>query len=277
MICVLSLTPPAVGPEGGFFDLPLAHAQCCFTADTNVLMADGTERPIARIRPGDQVIGRAGGVNRVTGMHIVPLGLRALFGINQHHPFFTAEHPFLTPGGWRALDRVATRLETPGLDVAELAAGDVLITAAAVSGETAGALVLAPAVSFRHLVLHRLTRTEGGPTDGVYNLILDGDHSYVANGFVVHNKGGGQGGEGGQGNSGQGDDDQSPDDTNVEGAQLAANRTSAEEGATGTESTEDDDATSTESTGAEFSGSSTPAGPDLTTSEEKDLISGGWK
>ena len=192
IICVLSLTPPAVSPDGGFFDLPLAHAQCCFTAETRVLMADGTERPIAGIRPGDRVIGRGSGVNRVTGMHIVPLGLRALFGVNQHHPFFTAEHPFLTPGGWRALDRVATRLETPGLDVAELAAGDVLITAAAVSGETAGALALAPAVSFGHLVLHRVIRAEGDPADNVYNLILDGDHSYVANGFVVHNKGDGQ-------------------------------------------------------------------------------------
>ena len=92
MICVLSLTPLAVSPDGGFFDLPLAHAQCCFTAETHVLMADGTERQITGIRPGDQVIGRAGGVNRVTGMHIVPLGRRALFGINQHQPFFTAEN-----------------------------------------------------------------------------------------------------------------------------------------------------------------------------------------
>ena len=268
MICVLSLTPPAVSSEGGFFDLPLAHAQCCFTADTNVLMADGAERPIAGILPGDRVIGRAGGVNRVTGMHIVPLGRRALFGINQHQPFFTAEHPFLTPGGWRALDRVVTRLESPGLEVAELAAGDVLIAAGAVSGETAGALALAPAVSFRHLVLHRLTRAEGDPADSVYNLILDGDHSYVANGFVVHNKGG---------------DSQSSDHTSVAGEQLAANTTSVEQGTTagsgttGAETTEGAGATPTEATGVEFSGSSTPAGPDISISEEQALISGGWK
>ena len=232
MICVLSLFPPAVSPDGGFFDLPLAHAQCCFTAETRVLMADGAERPIVGIRPGDRVIGRTGGVNRVTGMHIVPLGLT----------------------------------------VAELAAGDVLITAAAVSGETAGALALAPAVSFRHLVLHRLTRAEGDPADSVYNLILVGDHSYVANGFVVHNKGGGTG-------SGT----QSTDDTAAANQTLAAGSTPVEDGttvivgSTGAETTEDADATSTDSTGGEFSGSSTPEGPDLTDSEEKDLISSGWK
>jgi len=280
IICVLSLTPPAVSPDGGFFDLPLAHAQCCFTAETRVLMADGTERPIAGIRPGDQVIGRTGGVNRVTGMHIVPLGPRTLFGINQSHPFFTAEHPFLTPGGWRALDRVATRLETPGLDVAELAVGDVLITAAAVSGETAGALALAPAVSFGHLVLHLVTLAEGDPADPVYNLILDGDHSYVANGFVVHNKGGGQGG--GQGGSTGSETQGRDDNTAVVDETLAANSTSVEDGtttsddSTGAEATKDADATSTDAGSGEFSGSSTPAGPDLSVSEEQDLISGGW-
>jgi hypothetical protein len=297
IFCVLSLTPPAVSPDGGFFDLPQAHAQCCFTAETRVLMADGTERPIAGIRPGDQVIGRVGGVNRVTGIHIVPLGLRALFGINQHQPFFTAEHPFLTPGGWRALDRAATRFETPGLAVAELAAGDVLITAAAVSGETAGALALAPAVSFGHRVLHRLTRADGGSADSVYNLILDGDHSYVANGFVVHNKGGGQGGGqgsgqgAGQGNAqGGGQIDDSQDDenlsaggTDVVGETLATDSTSVDGGTTesessdGADTTNDADATSTDSAGGEFSGSSAPAGPDLTASEEQDLIAVGWK
>ena len=276
IICVLSLTPPAVSPNGGFFDLPLAHAQCCFTADTRVLMADGTERPIAGVRPGDQVIGRGGGVNRVAGMHIVPLGLRTLFGVNQHHPFFTAEHPFLTPGGWRALDRMATRLETPGLDVAELAAGDVLITATAVSGETAGALALAPAVSFGHLVLHRLTRAEGDPSDSVYNLILDGDHSYVANGFVVHNKGVGQLG-------GKGSEARRTHHATHGGEKLAASDTTvvagatASDGSTGAEDTDDAGATSADADSGEFSGSSAPAGPDLSTSEEKDLISGGWK
>lgn len=276
IICVLSLTPPAVSPDGGFFDLPLAHAQCCFTAETRVLMADGTERPIAGVRPGDRVIGRGGGVNRVTGMHIVPLGLRALFGVNRHHPFFTAEHPFLTPGGWRALDRMTTRLEMPGLDVAELAAGDVLITAAAVSGETAGALALAPAVSFGHLVLHRVTRAEGEPADRVYNLILDGDHSYVANGFVVHNKGDGQVG-------GKGSEARRTYDTTNAGEKLTASDTTAvagtaeSGGSTGAEDTDDADATSTDTDSGEFSGSSAPAGPDLSTSEEQVLISGGWK
>ena len=102
LICVLSLSSPAVSSEGGFFDLPLSQAQCCFTANSRVLIADG------------------------------------------------AGHPFQTAGGGQAVDRAATLIEAPGLKVAELEAGDVLITAATVSWETAGALALAPAISLTH-------------------------------------------------------------------------------------------------------------------------------
>ena len=164
--------------------------------------------------------------------------------------------------------------------MAELTVGDVLITATAVSGETAGALALAPAVSFGHLVLHLVTLAEGDPADPVYNLILDGDHSYVANGFVVHNKGGGQGG--GQGGSTGSKTQGTDDNTAVVDETLAANSTSVEDGtttsddSTGAEATKDADATSTDAGSGEFSGSSTPAGPDLSVSEEQDLISGGW-
>jgi len=257
-------------------------------------MADGTEHPIAGIRPGDQVVGRTGSVNRVTGMHIVPLGPRALFGVNQHSPFFTAEHPFLTPGGWRALDRAATRLETPGLIVSELTAGDVLITASKVSGETAGALALAPAVSFGQLVLHRLTRAEGNPANSVYNLILDGDHSYVANGFVVHNKGGeggdpgsdqvsgiGYGGSSDQGSESQGTDDDADINIAADGTTTTDTSTTADDASTTTDTTTDTadetDTTSTEDASSEFSGSAEPVGADLDADAEKAAISDGWK
>jgi hypothetical protein len=278
MICVLSLSPPAVSSEGGFFNLPLAQAQCSFTAETHVPMADGAEDQIGRNRPGNRVVSRIGGVNRVTGTHMVPLGPRALFGTNQHPPFFTAEHPFLTPGGWRALDRAATWQETPGLEVAALTAGDALITAAAVSGETAGAPALTPAVSFRELALRRLTRAEGDPADNVYNLIFDGDHSYVANNFMAHDKGG----EGGQGN-GQSNGKAAGGLDVAADMIVASDTTTVDPATTGNEAVsptttaEDTDAERTGVASGEFSGSAAPAGPDLSATEEKDVISSGWK
>lgn len=212
IVCVLGFVPAPVSQTGGLFDLPVAQAQanCCFTARTPVLMADGSERPIAQVRPGDRVIGRAGTINRVTGIHIVPLAGRKLHGINAHAPFFTAEHPFLGDGGWRALDTVATWREMPGLPVSEMRTGDRLVTAAVMAAAD-GQLALAPALRFCTCILHRLASRDGAPDQQVYNLILDGDRSYVANGFVVHNKGeggGGQGGGGDQDGNDQGDNDQ---------------------------------------------------------------------
>jgi hypothetical protein len=63
---------------------------------------------------------------------------------------------------------------------------------------------------------------------------------------------------------------------------LAANDTSTNDGtsasdsSTGDTTTDNGDDSSTETDSGEFSGSSTPASPDLSIDEEKDLISGGW-
>jgi hypothetical protein len=205
VICVLGLAlPPA--PDGSLFggSQALAQADCCFTARTPILMADGSTRAISDIRPGDMVMGRGGRINRVTGIHIVPLAGRLLHGINGQKPFFTAEHPFLAEDGWSAVDPLATWREMPGLQVAELHLGACLTTAEVVSGGAAGQLALAPAVRFGTIILHRIVTCPGNATQMVYNLGLDGDHSYVANGFVVHNKGGGGEGEGGGGGGGPG-------------------------------------------------------------------------
>jgi hypothetical protein len=71
--------------------------------------------------------------------------------------------------------------------------------------------------------------------------------------------------------------------TDVVGETLATDSTFVDGGTTesessdGADTTNDADATSTDSAGGEFSGSSAPAGPDLTASEEQNLIAVGWK
>lgn len=63
---------------------------------------------------------------------------------------------------------------------------------------------------------------------------------------------------------------------------LAANDIPTNDGtpasgsSTGDTTTENGDDSSTDTDSGEFSGSSTPASPDLSIDEEKDLISGGW-
>lgn len=169
--------------------LPAVHAQeaSCFTAGTIVLMADGSERPIEAVRIGDRVLGRRGRVNRVLGREHTRLGRRRLYGLNGCRPFVTAEHPFLTAEGWKALDPEATRRDVADLPVLPLQVGDRLCRGIGRRLERGGE---ERGLVFLHVttVLESIAAFTSVPGTPVFNLLLDGDHSYVADGWIVHNK-----------------------------------------------------------------------------------------
>lgn len=171
--------------------VPEVPPSCCFTGDTRVTLADGTEKPIDLVRAGDLVLGRSGEPNRVIGIERPPLGGRRLYAINQGAPFVTAEHPFMTEAGWKAVDPDATAAENAHLVVGCLTVGDAVLRLQGIavpagdSAEGLGDPVLEP------ISLARLEQREADPETTLYNLLLDGDHAYFANGFLVHNKGGG--------------------------------------------------------------------------------------
>ena len=191
----------------------MARADSCFVAGTRVLMADGSEKPIEEIVVGDRVMGAAGQANRVTAIERPRLAGRSLHGFNGGRPFVTAEHPFRTLGGWKSIDPMATRSENARLRVGRLAVGDMLVAVAAPDGRsgTNGALATSPsaAPAFQYVALRALAAAPADPETVVYNLILDGDHGYFADRFLVHNKGDG-GGEGSDG-SDAGSDGESSD------------------------------------------------------------------
>jgi hypothetical protein len=199
------------GPDMPFFKQALAESgSSCFVAGTRVLMADGSTRPIERIVAGDLVMGWQGRANRVTAIERPRLGARSLYALNGGRPFVTAEHPFLTPAGWKAIDPGATRAENPALTVGTLEVGDLMAVASAGAGELSrGALALSPgpAPAIAYVPLTRIASATDDAKRMVYNLLLDGDHTYFADGFVVHNKEGGEGGEGegGEGEGGEGE------------------------------------------------------------------------
>ena len=173
-----------------------AHAKSCFIAGTRILMADGCERPIETLRVGDRVRDRHGQSNRIQAIERVALGARRLYGLNHLPPFFTAEHPFLTTRGWAAIAPAMTRTENPALAVLPLFTGMHLLGWS--EGGSAGNLALAPHPV--ELPVASLSWVDAPPATALFNLILDGSHSYVANGLIVHNKGG----DGGSNSSGGG-------------------------------------------------------------------------
>ncbi|WP_412706259.1 hypothetical protein Aerorivi_01411 [Aeromonas rivipollensis] len=177
-----------------------AHAKSCFVAGTRILMADGSERPIETLQAGEQVLDQHGQSNRILAVERVILGNRRLYGLNRLPPFFTAEHPFLSTRGWVAIAPAMTRAEQPTLAVQPLFTGmRILCGPAAVALTGNLALAAQPA----ELLVESLYWVDSPPTTALFNLILDGSHSYIANSLIVHNKGG-DGGSGGNSGSGGG-------------------------------------------------------------------------
>jgi len=138
----------------------------CFVAGTQIEMADGSLKAIERVRVGDSVRAAGGGVNRVEKLFVIPSrGLK--YSFNGGKFFVTASHPFLTEQGWKSLDPMGSVRENPGLRVTQLSEGDVVLTRAG---------------SIR---LHSVRAAESEET--VFNFRTDGDHSYIADGYKVHN------------------------------------------------------------------------------------------
>ncbi len=271
------------GDHSYFADGFLVHnkgsGSSCFVAGTQVLMSDGSEQPIERIVVGDWVMGRGGRMNRVTGIERPCLGGRRLYAFNGGRAFVTAEHPFMTRAGWRAIDPEATVAETPTLSVGGLAVGDLLaVVRCGPAAETRGATALASEaeIALGYLRLERLESVAADPATRVYNLLLDGDHAYFADGFLVHNKGdgggdggGGDGGHDGGDSSGPGSDGGGHDGSDNSGPGSGGEGGEGGEGTTGGESVGHG--------GAGGFDDVEQVGPDLSREQEAEAIGSGWQ
>ena len=138
----------------------------CFTADTLIEMADGSRKPISEVKEGDRLRSANGASNLVLKAAIYPhSGLK--YSLNHGAHFVTESHPFLTTEGWRSINPALTEEEVPGFHAGKLMIGNVLLTR---DGPV------------------RLDSIESKSTpDQVYSISTDGDHTYLANGFIVHN------------------------------------------------------------------------------------------
>jgi uncharacterized membrane protein YgcG len=187
----------------------------CFTPETRIVMADGELKAIRDIVIGDVVLGQDGAHNLVTGIEQVRLAGRMLYGFDGGPPFVTAEHPFMTESGWKSIDPSATAAENGSLEVARLAPGDSLVTMRRSAWRLAalGDPLGLGEGALGHQRLASLAASAADPATALYNLLLDGNHSYwvvhpgaaalmqtisaapksegeAGNAYLVHNKGG---------------------------------------------------------------------------------------
>ena len=163
----------------------------CFTADTLITMADGSTKHISAVRRGDIVksseCDKCGNVhgNEVTNIEIVPIGSRMLYGINGSEPFVSEEHPIMTTEGWGSINVNTFREQEPD-------------TYDAVMEENGGHLVdinvgTTIVTETGEMKIESWVPQEREPELQLYNLGLSGNHTYYANGMLVHNKGCGNG------------------------------------------------------------------------------------
>ncbi len=288
---VLAVGPVPYDADHGMFRYPSAHADSsCFLPGTRVRMADGRSKPIEEVLEGEWVMGLGGQPNRVVGIERVSLSRRRLYGFNGSEAFVTSEHPFWTPQGWKSIEPDMTTRENSELPVSTLRVGDQLTiwaeTRERSDGNAALQNELQPAIEFVDLV--RIDAIEAAHDTVVLNLLLDGDHTYFANGYAVHNKGGEGGSEGAEGGDdsdesaergepGDSEDDGN-DDSNAqyeEGARGDRENAARGRGRGSHASRADRGGASRSASG--LVGDLSPEGRDLSTSEEATAISSGWK
>ena len=146
----------------------------CFVAGTKITMADGNLKNIEDVKIGEKVKGQ-NSINTVIGYERPIIGSRSTYIINNKVEF-TGDHPFLTKGGWKVADLELYYNHPRCSDIkpTQLKVGDVLITE---EGEES---------------IKTLEKRKTRPADEiVYDLKLDGDNTYIADGYVVHNCEGG--------------------------------------------------------------------------------------
>jgi len=148
----------------------------CFIAGTKVTMADGTFKNIENVKVGDKVKGHKE-ENTVIKLDPTLLADRKLYSFNDNeHYFFTSEHPFMTEEGWKSIKPEKTK-ERDGVELydqlkGELKVGDKLVT-------DNGPIKVTDIKS----------KEMNNPEMPLYNFNVSNDNSYIADNYVVHNKG----------------------------------------------------------------------------------------
>ena len=158
------------------YGAPIEGGTSCFVAGTKISMADGTEKNIEDVVVGDEVKGH-NGTNTVIKLDWVLLGDRKLYTFNHsEHYFFTSEHPFLTEQGWKSVKPEKTK-ERDGVELYNQLKGALEVGDKLVTGD--GLFEITDIKS----------KEMNDPEMPLYNFHISNDKSYIADNYVVHNKG----------------------------------------------------------------------------------------
>ena len=147
----------------------LVHNKSCFLAWTKVIMADGTLKNIEDVKIWEKLLWSDWSINTVLSYDRHLLWERRVWSINGSEYFVSDEHPFMTTEWWKSFVPEKTKEEL-WWDIPALKVWDVLVTSNGLE------------------VLETFSSKQIDRDTPIYNFALDGDHTYHANNYLVHNK-----------------------------------------------------------------------------------------
>ena len=147
---------------------------CCFDPDANVVMFDGSKKKIFEVQIGDKVMSGLNNTvyNNVVGIESPAVGDRLMYSFNDNWAFVSEEHPIMTENGWGAFNPDSWAVEDNFKD--KLVKIDK------------GTKVLKLEGGYEEIV--SIDTVKKSEDYKIYNLMLDGDNTFVVEGYVVHNK-----------------------------------------------------------------------------------------
>jgi len=167
---------------------------CCFNPDALVLMADKTWKKIKDIVEGDCVIGMNLKPNTVLGLKKTTVGNRSMKKFIDAGFYATDDHLFMTDNGWKTFNpqRLVDNNAENLVFVSEsnkshpISDNDRLLYVDILEQD-----FIPSFINYRDDIVQTFVFPEDYV---VYDLHLDGDNTYVVDGFVVHNCGQANGG-----------------------------------------------------------------------------------
>ena len=135
-------------------------------------LADGSQKKIEEIKVGEKLLGLFDTINEVRAVLNPKTNGRKLVNINNKGFFVTEDHPLMTTEGWKSCNKEMSNKNYPQLEVNQLEIGDGLRC-------RGNSVEKVNSIEFKEV---------DADTD-LHNFTLDGDHTYIANGCVAHNKG----------------------------------------------------------------------------------------
>lgn len=152
----------------------------CFSRNTKVTLSDGSVKRIIDVVKGDYLLGWGGTFNRAISVETFEVdSCTFLWGFNKMSPFFSDGHVFMTNHGWKSISPKQTEFEVPGFKVGKLQVGDIIFKIDTSSQKN-------ELCSYIPIRINSLERKKIGKDNILYNIDIEGNHSYHANSFVVH-------------------------------------------------------------------------------------------